>query len=131
MATLSYNPPVLDLVVYAGDDTSIPMTVTAGGVGVNLTGEHQAQIRATRDGELLGSFSILYIDLPNGELELKLASETTEALIVDAVEKTEYFGNDLVTAPMFEGVWDWHYTVGTVTRTLAQGKITVIKDVTR
>jgi hypothetical protein len=131
MATLSYNPPVLDLVVYAGDDTSIPMAVTAAGEGVNLTGEHQAQIRATRDGDLLGSFTINYIDLSNGELQLILTSELSNTLVENAVEVTDYFGNDIITAPMFQGVWDWHYTVGTVTKTLAQGKITVIKDVTR
>lgn len=131
MAILSYNPPVLDLVVYAGDDTYIPMTVSSNGEGINLLGEHQAQIRKTRDGELLGSFTFDYIDLSNGELVLKLASEITEELIEDAVVETDYFGNELITAPMFRGVWDWNYTVDTITRTLVQGEITIIKDVTR
>jgi hypothetical protein len=131
MAILSYNPPVLDLVVYAGDDTNIPMTITAGGDPVNITGIHNAQIRATRDGELLATLIVEYTDPINGELTLKITSQVSDALVVDAVGNTDYFGNELITAPMFQGVWDWDYTVDTITRTLVQGKITVIKDVTR
>lgn len=131
MAVLSYNPPVLDLVVYAGDDTNIPMTITSGGDPVNMTGIHNAQVRATRDGELLATLIVEYTDPVNGELTLKITSQVSDALIVDAAVNTDYFGNELITAPMFEGVWDWDYTVDTITRTLVQGKITVIKDVTR
>ena len=131
MAVLSYNPPVLDLVVYAGDDTSIPMTITSGGDPVDLTGTHTAQIRATRDGDVLGTFSIVSNQAASGIVVLKISSETADALVVDAVENTDYFGNELITAPMFTGVWDWNYDVAGITRTLVQGKITVIKDVTR
>jgi hypothetical protein len=133
MAVLSYNPPVLDLVVYAGDDTFIPLNVSANSVGVNLTGVHTAQIRKTRDGELLGTFSIDTSAANIGVIKLLLNSEVADTLINDdsvAIE-TDYFGNELITAPMFRGVWDWNYTVDTITRTLVQGQITVIKDVTR
>ena len=131
MAILSYNPPVLDLVVYAGDDTYIPMTISSGGDPVDLTGTHSAQIRLTRDGDLLGSFIVNSNEAATGVVTLVITSETADALIVDAVENTDYFGNELITAPMFQGVWDWNYDVSGVTRTLVQGKITVIKDVTR
>ena len=131
MAILSYNPPVLDLVVYAGDDTYIPMTISSGGEPVNITGTHSSQIRLTRDGELLGTIQVVIPEPSNGEATLVISSETAEALVVDAVENTDYFGNELITAPMFQGVWDWNYSVGNVNRTMVQGKITVIKDVTR
>jgi hypothetical protein len=131
MAILSYNPPVLDLVVYAGDDTYIPMTISSGGDPVNITGTHSSQIRLTRDGELLGTIQVVIPEPTNGEATLVISSETADALVVDAVENTDYFGNELITAPMFQGVWDWNYSVGNVNRTMVQGKITVIKDVTR
>lgn len=131
MAILSYNPPVLDLVVYAGDDTYIPLNVSANNVGINLTGIHTAQIRKTRDGEVLGTFIINTNNASTGQIILVLQSETANDLIVDAEVKTDYFGNDLITAPMFQGVWDWNYDVDGIIRTLVQGQITVIKDVTR
>lgn len=131
MAILSYNPPVLDLVVYAGDDTSIPMTISSGGEPVNIAGEHTSQIRLTRDGDVLGNIIVEYTDLENGEARLLITSELSNTLVLDAEENTDYFGNELITAPMFQGVWDWNYSVDTVNRTLVQGKITVIKDVTR
>lgn len=131
MAVLSYNPPVLDLVVYAGDDTFIPMTITANGEGINLVGTHTAQIRKTRDGEVLATFDIETSSANIGSIKLLLSSEDSELLVEDSTIETDYFGNDLITAPMFRGVWDWNYTVDTITRTLVQGQITVIKDVTR
>lgn len=133
MALLSYNPPVLDLVVYAGDDTNIPMTITSAGDPVDITGTHFAQVRLTRDGDLMGTMIVDPTNLSNGQVTLKISSELSEVLIAleETETKTDYFGNDLITAPMWEGVWDWNYTVGNITRTLVQGKITVIKDVTR
>ena len=131
MALLSYNPPVLDLVVYAGDDTYIPMIITANGEGINLVGTHTAQIRKTRDGEVLATFDIETSSANIGSIKLLLSSEDSELLVEDSTIETDYFGNDLITAPMFRGVWDWNYTVDTITRTLVQGEITIIKDVTR
>lgn len=130
MATINTLPPVLDIVAYAGDDTRITINLSSAGVPVDLSGTHEAEIRLTRSGDVLG---VINIENPGiGQVEIVLDSETSALLVADIdVESTEYFGNDLITAPMFKGVWDWNFIVGSETKTLAQGKITVIKDVTR
>ena len=131
MAIINTLPPVLDIVCYAGDDTRIRINMTSNEVPVDLTGTHEACVRLTRSGEELGC---LVVDLTPGigMVDLTVSSELSAELVADiTVEQSKYFGNDLITAPMFEGVWDWNYTVGSDTKTLAQGKFTVIKDVSR
>lgn len=132
MAIINTLPPVLDLVCYAGDDTRITLNMTAAGQPVNITGEHRAKIRKNRGSEILGTIIVDTEFAGTGIVKLIITDEVSAALVADITEETtQYFGNDLITAPMFEGVWDWDVTVVGETRTLAQGKFTVIKDVSR
>jgi hypothetical protein len=132
MAIINTLPPVLDIVCYAGDDTRIELNMTSGGDPVNLQGEHEATIRLTRNGDELGSIIVDDEFANTGKIYLVITDTLSAELVEDiTVETTEYFGNDLITAPMFKGVWDWNVSVVGEIRTLAQGKFTVIKDVTR
>lgn len=132
MAIINTLPPVLDLVCYAGDDTRISLNMTAAGQPVNITGEHHAKIRLNRSSEVLGTIIVDDEFAQSGMIKLIITDEVSAALVENiTTESTQYFGNDLVTAPMFEGVWDWNVIVVGEVRTLAQGKFTVIKDVTR
>jgi hypothetical protein len=132
MAIINTLPPVLDIVCYAGDDTRIELNMTSGGDPVNLQGEHEATIRLTRNGDELGSIIVDDEFANTGKIYLVITDSLSAELVEDiTVETTEYFGNDLITAPMFKGVWDWNVSVVGEIRTLAQGKFTVIKDVTR
>lgn len=132
MAIINTLPPVLDIVCYAGDDTRIELNMTSGGDPVNLQGEHEATIRLTRNGDELGSIIVDDEFANTGKIYLNITDTLSAELVADiTVETSEYFGNDLITAPMFKGVWDWNVTVVGEIRTLAQGKFTVIKDVTR
>jgi hypothetical protein len=132
MAIINTLPPVLDIVCYAGDDTRIELNMTSGGDPVNLQGEHEATIRLTRNGDELGSIIVDDEFANTGKIYLVITDSLSAELVEDiTVETTEYFGNDLITAPMFKGVWDWNVSVLGEIRTLAQGKFTVIKDVTR
>lgn len=132
MALINTLPPVLDIVAYAGDDTNISVNMTSGGEPINITGDHEACIRLTRNGEELGCLDVDLVSAVDGQAILKLSDTLSAELVADiTVETTEYFGNDLITAPMFKGVWDWNINVDGNIKTLAQGKLTVIKDVTR
>lgn len=116
---ISYEPQVLDLVLYAGDGTSFSLTVTdPDAVPVNLTGTMIAQIRVEREAEDPPSaeFTIDLTDAATGVAVLELTGVETHALIT--------------TAEKFVGVWDVQWTPdGGEPITLCQGKVECFPDV--
>jgi hypothetical protein len=117
---LSFDPPVLDLKLYAGDGPSFHLVVKdPAGAPVNLTGTMLAQIRDERgdDDPPLAAFECDLSSGSAGAVILKLSGEDTQALA--PVEK-------------FEGVWDLEWTAtDEEPLTLCQGKVECFPDVSR
>lgn len=118
--TITYDPQILNLVLYAGDGTNFSLTVTdAAGAPVDLTGTMLAQIRVDRESPDPPS-AVFDIDLTRhaeGIAVLKLTGDQTQALAI--VEK-------------FDGVWDLEWTpAGEEPMTLCQGTVGCLPDVSR
>lgn len=113
--SITYDPQVLDLGLYAGDGTSFRLVVTdAAGAPVNLTGSMIAQIRTARDSQdpPVTSFNIDLSQSVEGIAGLKLTGDQTQML------------------GKFSGVWDLQWTpIDTEPVTLCQGKVECILDV--
>ena len=124
---LSIQPPVLDLALYAGDGISFKLICTDDSVPpepVNITGAIQAQIRANRDetSAVSAEFSTDLTGADAGEVILSLTGAQTQDLMEDPA----------VAKGKFNGVWDVQWTpTGGQPRTLCQGKVECIADVTR
>ncbi len=125
--TLSIQPSVLDLALYAGDGVSFKLICTDNEdppQPVNLTGDIQAQIRVDRSSSdpPVATFSADMSGADIGEITLSLTGEQTADLMDGAG----------VAKGKFTGVWDiqWTQTSGQP-RTLCQGKVECIADVTR
>jgi hypothetical protein len=115
---ITYEPQILDLVLYAGDGTSFSLTVTdPDGVPINLTGSMIAQIRTARET----------VDPPSAEFTIDL---TDAALGIAVLELTGAETHALITPEKFEGVWDIQWTPsGGEPMTLCQGKVECYPDV--
>lgn len=124
---LSVQPPVLDLSFYAGDGVSFKLTCKdATNAPINLTGTVEAQIRVDRvtEGDPVLVFSSDLTNAASGIVVLSLTGEETEGLI-DGSAPTDRKGN-------FLGVWDAQWTaLGAEPKTLCQGKVECLTDVTR
>jgi hypothetical protein len=132
MATLNIVPPILDIVAYGGDDTNIVFNITDDAENAyEFIGTHTASIRVDENSEDSWEIEINTDTGVDGKAILKVPSEVTAELVVDATTESIYVGDELVTAPMFIGVWDWQYDNNGEIRTLVRGKITVIGEVTK
>jgi hypothetical protein len=123
--TLNSLPDVLDLLLYAGDGIELRMICTNGdGTPIDISGEVKAQIRLERlspDPPVV-SFSVDAIDAYQGIIVLSLSGEQTAALSQD----------DSAKEGKFSGVWDTQWTPsGAQPKTLCQGKVECVIDVTR
>ena len=117
---ISYEPQVLDLILYAGDGSAFNLIVTDSlKVPVNLTGEMIAHIRKDRDTtDQSAEFEVDLTDAVDGIALLRLTGDVTQGLITEDVN--------------FIGVWDVQWTPsGDEPMTLCQGKVECIPDVSR
>lgn len=124
---LSIQPPVLDLALYAGDGISFKLICTDDGdppEPVDVSGDIQAQIRVDRQSTdpPVGTFSADMSGADVGEITLSLTGDQTADLMTGAG----------VVKGKFTGQWDIQWTqTGGEPRTLCQGKVECIADVTR
>jgi len=117
--SISYEPQVLDLNLYAGDGIKFRVIVTdIDNAPMDLTGTMIAQIRDTRESPdpPKATFTIDLTDSADGIAVLSLTGEETHSLIV---------GDE-----KFTGVWDLQWTAsGVEPRTLCQGAVGCVPDV--
>lgn len=121
--SINLRPSILNLLLYAGDGFSIRLVCKdTAGASIDITGSVTAQIRADRlhpNDPPLASFTVSMVDAYLGIVGLTLADEDTLALLGDGVDS-------------FTGVWDVQWTpVDMETRTLVQGTVEIVADVTR
>lgn len=116
MPTISFIPQSLDLACYAGDGASVRIVVSRSGNPIDVSGDHEAQIRTKRlDVDPLDTFNIDDSQASIGILILSLTGEQTSG-----------FGDG------FKGVWDLQWTAQDVEPiTLIQGSVSCVLDVTR
>ena len=115
-------PGVTDLKLYAGDGVSLALQVTdAQGANFNVTGTVTAQVRYRRqDTDVVSAFACDSSGAATGRLVLSLTGAQTGAMIVNP-EDTEMMGE-----------WDVQWKpAGGEPRTLVQGDVHVVLDVTR
>jgi hypothetical protein len=126
MASLiDLQPEVLDLRLYAGDGVELPITCTDGaGAPIDVSGSVNAQVRLERltpDPPIV-SFAVNAVDAYQGKVILTLTGDETAMLSTDPSSKNG----------KFIGVWDLQWTpAGSEPRTLCQGKVECVSDVTR
>lgn len=124
---LSIQPPVLDLALYAGDGISFKLICTDDAdppQPVNVTGDVEAQVRVDRQSTdpPVATFSADTSGADVGEITLSLTGDQTQDMMTGAG----------VSKGKFTGVWDIQWTAaGGQPRTLCQGKVECIADVTR
>lgn len=119
-------PEVLDLMLYSGDGISLRLSCKdKAGAPVDVTGGVKAQIRVDRltptDPPIV-EFDASLVDAYLGVVVLSLTGAQTQALISDPSSSNG----------KFTGVWDVQWTPsGSQPRTLCQGKVECVADVTR
>jgi hypothetical protein len=115
---ITLQPARVDLALYSGDGASVKVVVdNVMGAPIPLTGAVTAQIRASRAGATLQSFSVDLSAGASGVVILGLTGAQTASL---------------ATATDFVGVWDvQHVPAGGQPRSLLQGVCRVKVDVTR
>jgi hypothetical protein len=117
--SISYNPQVLDLTLYAGDGAGMRFTLTdSDNLPLNVTGAVVAQIRLTRDAPdpALATFAVDVTDGADGIVVISLTGDQTL---------------DLAPEEKFVGVWDLEWTAtNSEPMTLCQGKVECLPDVT-
>jgi hypothetical protein len=127
MSELNIQPPTLDLALYAGDGISFKLICSDNATPpnrVNVTGDIQAQVRLTRQAvdPPLAAFSADMVGADAGEIVLSLTGDQTQDLMDDPS----------ASKGKFAGVWDIQWTAtGGQPRTLCQGKVECVADVTR
>lgn len=121
--TLNLRPTILNLLIYAGDGLNIKLTCkdTAGNP-IDITGSVEAEVRLDRlhpSDPPLANFSVSLVDAYLGIIGLSLTGGQTLSLLGEGENK-------------FTGVWDVQWTpAGAPIRTLAQGIVECVADVTR
>lgn len=124
---LSNQPPGLDLALYAGDGIAFKLICTDNATPpqpVNVTGDIQAQIRVDRSSvdPPVVEFAADMVGADVGEVVLSLTGVQTQDLMDDPS----------TSKGKFSGVWDVQWTeTGGEPRTLCQGKVECVADVTR
>lgn len=118
-------PEVLDLILYAGDGITFRLICTnAANAPVDITGTVEAQVRKDRleETDPIVEFSANMVDAYLGKISLSLTGEQTRQLVDHPSSKDG----------KFTGVWDIQWTpAGLQPRTLCQGKVECVADVTR
>ena len=122
---IKLQPDVVDLILYAGDGVDLPLSCTDGaGAPIDLTGAVEAFIRLERltpDPPIV-AFSVNASDAYLGKVILSLTGDQTMELSTD----------DSAKSGKFIGVWDVQWTpAGRQPRTLCQGRVECVADVTR
>lgn len=124
---INIQPPTLDLSLYAGDGISFKLICTNDAdppEPINISGAVEAQIRVDRmstDPPVV-EFSSDLSAADVGEVVLSLTGEQTQ----DLVEHPS------TTKGKFTGDWDVQWIAsGAQPRTLCQGKVECLADVTR
>jgi hypothetical protein len=119
---ISYEPQILDLILYAGDGSGFRVTVKdPANDEVNLTGTFLAQVRATRDAADPADavFNVDTSEMANGVIVVYLTADQTEALVSGLDPGVNYLG-----------VWDLEWTpTDSEPFTLCQGKVECLRDV--
>lgn len=128
MTTLQIDvqPQKVNLLLYAGDGTSVKFILTDGPTAEPLpvTGTVMAQIRLDRlspDPPIV-SFAVDLSEAADGIVYCNISAAQTRSLVEDAS----------AVNGRFTGVWDVQWTPSTgLPRTLVQGKVECIIDVSR
>lgn len=120
MVGIDVTPQVLDLTLYAGDGVAFRLSITdKEGIPVPITGSMEAEIR-TRRTDPDPPKAHFTIDLTDGEDGIALLSLTGD--------QTQQLAPDR----QFTGVWDLQWTPSAKQpRTLCQGKVVCVNDVSR
>lgn len=118
---INLQPQVLDLALYAGDGVEFRLVCTnTAGAPIDVTGTIKAQIRLERltPDPPVAQFGVNSVDAYQGIIVLSLTDEQTQDLVGDTGK--------------FNGVWDIQWAPATgQARTLCQGKVECVADVTR
>ena len=127
MANITLQPQVLDLALYAGDGVEFRLICTdSENIHIPITGSVTAQIRVDRTSpdDPIVEFAADMADADEGIILLSLTGAQTQELLADASVKAG--------SGKFSGVWDVQWTpTGEEPRTLCQGKVDCVADVTR
>ena len=125
MPQINVQPQILDLKLYAGDGVEFRLVCTdSAGDPIDVTGTVKAQIRLDRlsTSTPVVEFTINSVDAYQGIIVLSLTGDQTTALMTDSSN----------TSGVFSGVWDIQWTpASSQPRTLCQGKVECVSDVTR
>ena len=118
---INVQPQVLDLALYAGDGVSFRLVCTdPANAPIDVSGSVRAQIRVDRltDDPPVAMFGVSAVDAYQGIIVLSLTGEQTKDLVG--------------TTGKFVGVWDIEWDApDKEPRTLCQGKVECVSDVTR
>jgi hypothetical protein len=121
---INVQPQSLDLALYAGDGVEFRLICTNGdGAPIDVNGAVKAQIRLERltPDPAIVAFTVGMLDAYQGIVILSLTGAQTTQLITGSS-----------TPGKFNGVWDVQWTPsGKQPRTLCQGKVECVTDVTR
>lgn len=120
---INLQPQVLDLALYSGDGFSFKLVCTdTKGAPIDMGGVVKAQIRQDRlnpDDPPIASFTVGMTDAYLGVIVLSMTGAQTQDLTDNSAGK-------------FSGVWDVEWTPsGAQPRTICQGKVECVADVTR
>jgi hypothetical protein len=122
---INVQPQVLDLALYAGDGVSFKLVCTnPAGAPIDVTGAVNAQVRLERltEDPPLAEFTADMVDAYLGIVRLSLTGAQTQDL---SEHPSSIEGK-------FTGVWDVQWTAaGAQPRTLCQGRVECVSDVTR
>jgi hypothetical protein len=120
--SITLQPQVLDLSLYAGDGIEFKLICTdAADAPINITGTVESQVKVTReDTDPLVEFDTDLAEAAQGKILLSLTGAQTQQLLAAG------------SKGKFSGVWDVQWLpTGSEPRTLCQGKVDVNADVTR
>lgn len=122
---INVQPKILNLKLYAGDGFSFKVVCTDSvGAPIDLTGTVIAQIRLTppASGSPIVEFSSNMVDAYLGIVTLSLTGDQTK----------ELSDHSSAVHGKFNGVWDLQWDPAeSEPRTLCQGKVECVSDVTR
>lgn len=122
---INLQPEVLNLALYAGDGISFRLICKdIDGAPVDLTGAINAQIRLTpiTDDPAIVEFTADMVDAYLGIVTLSLTGAQTR----------ELSEHESAVGGKFNGAWDIQWTpADSEPRTLSQGRVECVSDVTR
>lgn len=132
MAQLVSIPAQLDLVCYAGDDFFFTVTLTdENGDPLPITGTSKAQVRPDQESTTYWDMDVAVDPVITNQAVISIVGTKTTEMVDHCTHVTSlYVGTELVTAPMFTGVWDWQQDASGV-KTYASGKFAAIAEVSR